>query len=70
MALNSEESKAKQLLQEFIRETVPEYIIDGAHSIVAQDGVQKIDVKKREHYWDVEGQVQGKISKSTPPRSA
>jgi non-specific serine/threonine protein kinase len=59
MALTSEESKAKQLLQEFIRETIPEYIIDGSHSIVADGGVQKIDLKKREHYWDVEGQVQG-----------
>ncbi len=59
MALTNDETKAKQLLQEFIRETIPEYIIEGSHSIVAEDGVQKAEVKKREHYWDIEGQVQG-----------
>jgi len=59
MALTDEESKAKKLLQEFIRETIPEYIIDGSHSIVAAGGVQKIDLKTHDQYWDVEGQIQG-----------
>ncbi|GAB6038794.1 DEAD/DEAH box helicase [Fundidesulfovibrio butyratiphilus] len=59
MALTAEETKAVKLMQQFVRKTIPEYIIDGAHSIIAQDGVLKTAVKKRDQYWDVEGQIQG-----------
>ena len=55
----NEELQVKSLLREFISDTVPEYILDGARSLVADDGVQKIDIKKREQFWDVEGHVQG-----------
>jgi non-specific serine/threonine protein kinase len=59
MVVGKEEQTVKTLLQEFVRETIPEYIIDGSHAIVAQDGVQKLTVKKRDGYWDVDGQIQG-----------
>ncbi len=59
MVVGTEEQTVKQLLQVFVRETIPEYIIDGSHAIVAQDGVQKLTLNKREGYWDVDGQIQG-----------
>ena len=59
MVVGKEEQTVKSLLQEFVRESIPEYIIDGSHAIVAQGGVQKLTVKKRDGYWDVDGQIQG-----------
>ena len=59
MASGNDETKIKSLLSEFVRETIPEYILDGAHAIVAADGIQKLAVNKHDHFWDVEGQVQG-----------
>ncbi|MFW6235478.1 MAG: SNF2 helicase associated domain-containing protein, partial [Desulfovibrionales bacterium] len=54
-----EENTVKTLLKEFIQENIPEYILDGSRSILTNDGVQKIDIKKRDNYWDVEGHIQG-----------
>ncbi|QAZ66443.1 DEAD/DEAH box helicase [Solidesulfovibrio carbinolicus] len=59
MANGNDETKIKALLGEFVRETVPEYILDGAHAIVAGGGIQKLTVNRHDHFWDVEGQVQG-----------
>ena len=56
---HTEELQVKELLREFISDTIPEYILDGARSLVADNGVQKIDIKKREQFWDVEGHIQG-----------
>ncbi|WP_027175862.1 DEAD/DEAH box helicase [Desulfovibrio aminophilus] len=56
---HSEEAVVKKILQKFVRDTVPEYILDGAHTILDSGGVQKIDLKKRAQYWDVDGQIQG-----------
>ncbi|MGE4556123.1 MAG: SNF2-related protein [Desulfovibrionaceae bacterium] len=55
----SEEEKVRELLLHFVRNTVPEYILEGAQSIVDSGGVQKVELKKREQFWDVDGQVQG-----------
>ena len=57
--INSEEGQARTLLQDFIRNTVPDYILEGAREIMETDGVQKLDVKKRDRFWDVDGQIQG-----------
>ncbi|WP_300157009.1 DEAD/DEAH box helicase [Solidesulfovibrio sp.] len=59
MASGNDETKIKSVLSEFVRETIPEYILDGAHAIVAAGGIQKLSVNKHDHFWDVEGQVQG-----------
>ena len=59
MAIGNDETKIKALLGEFVRETIPEYILDGSHAIVAGGGIQKLAVNKHDHFWDVEGQVQG-----------
>lgn len=54
----AEEANVKTLLKEFIQDNIPEHILEDAHVINAGNGVQKIDLKKREHYWDVESHVQ------------
>jgi len=59
MSGDTEEKKVKSLLQEFVRETIPEYIMEGAQGIVSQGGVQKVSVNRRDQYWDVDGQIQG-----------
>ncbi len=56
---NGEEQIVKSILQDFIDDSVPEYILEGARDVVNQGGVQKLDLKKREQYWDIDGQVQG-----------
>jgi superfamily II DNA or RNA helicase len=56
---DNDELLAKKILEDFVQDTVPEYILDGSKSIVASDGIQRVDVKKREQYWDAEAQIQG-----------
>ena len=56
---NTEDATVKGILQHFVSDTVPEYILENAQGLVDSSGVQKLDVKKRERYWDVDGQVQG-----------
>ncbi|WP_243546778.1 DEAD/DEAH box helicase [Pseudodesulfovibrio tunisiensis] len=55
----SEENIVKSILDNFINDTVPDYILDLARDIVASGGVQKLDLKKRDQYWDIDGQVEG-----------
>ncbi len=54
-----DESKVKALLQEFVKDSVPEYILDGAQYIIANGGIQKLSLRKNENIWDVEGNIQG-----------
>jgi non-specific serine/threonine protein kinase len=54
-----DESRVKSLLQEFVRDSIPEYILEGAHYILSNGGVQKLGLKKGERLWDVEGAIQG-----------
>ncbi|WP_457571230.1 SNF2-related protein [Desulfovulcanus sp.] len=57
--LSNEEKKVKEILQNFVRENIPEYILEISEELSAQNGVQKVSFKKREQYWDIEGHVQG-----------
>jgi len=56
---NVEDVRLESLLKEFIKYSIPEYILQSAHPIIEGNGVQKINVKKRDPFYDVEGQVQG-----------
>src|SRR5690242_7854318 len=56
---STEEARVKNILQDFIHDSIPEYIMSGSHAIIENEGVQKLNLKKREGFWDVEGQVQG-----------
>lgn len=55
----SGDSIARSILQKFINETIPDYILDGAQEIVDSGGVQKVDLRKGESHWDADGQIQG-----------
>ncbi len=54
-----EETRAHALLQEFVNDSVPEYILDAAQYIITNGGVQKLSLKKGERLWDIEGSIQG-----------
>ena len=53
-----DESLVKKILQEFINDSVPEYIVDTARDLFSEGGVQKIALKKGPSYWEVEGSIQ------------
>ncbi|MBT8763751.1 DEAD/DEAH box helicase [Desulfohalobiaceae bacterium Ax17] len=57
--LSNEEKKVKEILQNFVKENIPEYILEISEELIAQNGVQKVTLKKRDQYWDIEGHVQG-----------
>ncbi len=56
---NMSESLVTSILSEFLRDSIPEYIVEAAREVVASGGVQKISLKKDPHYWEVESAVQG-----------
>ncbi len=55
----SDEKKVRSFLREYLHNTIPDYIVDGARYIVNNGGVQKISLKKGEAYWEVEANIQG-----------
>ncbi|MFW6324291.1 MAG: SNF2-related protein [Desulfovibrionales bacterium] len=55
----TEQENVKTILKDFIEDSIPGYILEGSRSIVSTEGVQKVDIKKRENYWDIEGHIQG-----------
>ncbi len=56
---HEEEGRAQQILSHFIKDSVPEYILEGARSIIDGGGVRKLSLKKREQFWDIDAQIQG-----------
>ncbi|HIU17822.1 MAG TPA: DEAD/DEAH box helicase [Candidatus Avidesulfovibrio excrementigallinarum] len=54
-----EDSIASQIVQEFLQDTVPEYIRDAGRQIVANGGVHKMTIQKDGDYWEIEGIIQG-----------
>ncbi|EPR37329.1 SNF2-related protein [Desulfovibrio sp. X2] len=56
---HDEEGRAKEILSHFIKDSVPEYILEGAQSILDSGGVRKLSLKKREQFWDIDAQIQG-----------
>lgn len=59
MATTQAEEHVHQILHSFLSESIPEHIRDGAQYLVADGGIQKIDIRKDEESWDIEGQIQG-----------
>lgn len=55
----NEESRVKARLQEFIKDSIPEYILEGSQYIVTNGGVQKLGLKKGENIWEIEASIQG-----------
>lgn len=54
----SDETRVAGILREFQSDAIPEYIRDGVRELVAS-GFQKLNLKKSDPYWEVEGTVQG-----------
>ena len=52
------EGKVKKISQEFLRDSIPEYILESSHSLLSSYGVQKLDLKKQDDYWDIDGTIQ------------
>lgn len=57
--LTSEEHSAKTVLEKFLKDAIPEYIVDSAKSIVNSNSVQKVNIIKDSAYWELSGNVQG-----------
>ncbi|MDD4952566.1 MAG: SNF2 helicase associated domain-containing protein, partial [Desulfovibrionaceae bacterium] len=49
----------KNILDNFVSHTIPDYILEGSRELAESGRVQKISLKKRDQYLDVDGQVQG-----------
>ncbi|WP_027186602.1 DEAD/DEAH box helicase [Desulfovibrio cuneatus] len=62
------ESKIKNILQEYLHDSVPEYIADSAHNIINSGGVQKLGLKKDDPIWEVEATIQGDDLQHYTPR--
>ncbi len=54
----SDTTQVRELLKNFVHDSIPEYILDGSHQIVSHDGVQKVDLKERDHFLDIDGRIQ------------
>ena len=55
----ADETRVREILSRFTRETIPDYIIENAEALLEAGGVQKLDIQQRDQFLDVDGQVQG-----------
>ncbi|MDR0339099.1 MAG: DEAD/DEAH box helicase [Desulfovibrio sp.] len=63
-----DESLIRNMLQEFVTDAIPEYIVESARTLVAESGVQKLSLKKDNAFWEVEGNVQGDDFQNYSPK--
>jgi non-specific serine/threonine protein kinase len=63
-----DEGSAKIALQEFIHDSIPEYIADSARELVSDGGVQRLTLDKDAACWEVEGSIQGEDFQIYSPR--
>ena len=63
-----DESLIKDMLQEFVSDAVPEYIVDSARDIISESGVQKLSLKKDAAFWEVEASIQAEDFQIYSPR--
>lgn len=56
---NHVDERVQRILHTFLSDNIPEHIRDGAQYLIADGGIQKIDIRREEDSWDVEGQIQG-----------
>ncbi|WP_028575457.1 DEAD/DEAH box helicase [Desulfonatronovibrio hydrogenovorans] len=57
--LSTEQKKVKEIVQRFVNENIPEYILESAKGLFSDNGSHKVSIKKRDQYWDLEGRIQG-----------
>ncbi len=57
--LNAQELKIKEIVENFVNDNIPEYILESSRALFSENGMQKLSIKKRDHFWDLEGRIQG-----------
>ncbi len=55
---NNEDIKVKEITNEFLKENIPEYILESSQKLLSEEAVQKLDLKKREDYWDIDSHIE------------
>ncbi len=55
----AEEHRLKLLLQKFVEDTIPEYVLEGSLPLINNGGIQKISLKQHDDFIDIEGSIQG-----------
>ncbi len=63
-----EEHVARGLVQDFLKDSVPEYIRDAGQDILLAGGVQKLTLHREGEVWEAEGVVQGEDFQNYAPR--
>ncbi|MBQ7609071.1 MAG: SNF2 helicase associated domain-containing protein [Desulfovibrionaceae bacterium] len=54
----SEQNAVYEICQKFLQEHIPEYVRDTALEIIAENGIQKVDIQEGEN-WEARGVIQG-----------
>ncbi len=57
--LNTQEKKIREIVQRFVNNNIPEYILESAKGFFSENGIHKLSIKKNDPYWDLEGRIQG-----------
>ena len=55
---NTEETRIKEITSEFLQDSIPEYILETARSLLNNQEIEKIDLHKRRDSWNVDGRIQ------------
>ncbi len=53
-----EEEQVKSIAQEFLKENIPEHILEFSQSMLSNNELQKIDFKTHDKHWDIDGRIQ------------
>ncbi|MEF8889443.1 MAG: ATP-dependent helicase, partial [Desulfohalobiaceae bacterium] len=53
------ETQAIETINEFLEENLPDYILEASRDILSSHGVDKLDLIKRDSYWDIDSKIQG-----------
>lgn len=64
----TEETRVNEILQDFIADSVPDYILEDSRSILNNGGVVKLSLKKGGSHWDIEATVQGEDFQNYAPK--
>lgn len=56
---SSVEERVQRILRDFLSGDIPEYIRDSGQYLIAEGGIQKLDIRRGGDSWKVEAQIQG-----------
>lgn len=56
---SSVEERVQRILRDFLSSDIPEYIRDSGQYLIAEGGIQKLDIRRGGDSWKVEAQIQG-----------